>query len=344
MTRLISFDIGIRNLAYCIFDISQCSIVDWNVIDISLKADAESSTVSRKCNCLLQQKQKKTKKPEEAKVCGKNAKYTLGEMFYCEKHAKGLLIPTKEFEKSAIKKLSVDSLIGFQKKHGMDILATKENRADKIERILKWIEEHVLQKIVEVKRESSPDFVQIGKNMVHHLAKLDLENMEYVIIENQISPIANKMKTVQGMLAQIFILQNVPTIEFISSSNKLRDYLGETGETEQKNGKTKGKKKEQEEKDKKGKKEEKERKKQGKKGKKEENGENGDNGENTGIANPNYKQHKKDGIAYCLQWLKDDRFSQWKSFFEQYPIKQDDLADSFLQGIWYFRKKLRILE
>jgi hypothetical protein len=240
MTRLISFDIGIRNLAYCIFDISQCSIVDWNVIDISLKADA-TPLVSPKCNCHLQQKQKKTKKTEEVKVCGKNAKYTLGEMFYCEKHAKGLLLPTKEFEKSAIKKLSVDSLVEFQKKHGMDILATKENRADKIERILKWIEEHVLQKIVEVKRESSPDFVQIGRNMVHHLAKLNLENMEYVIIENQISPIANKMKTVQGMLAQIFILQNVPTIEFISSSNKLRDYLGETGEKEQKKGK-KGKK------------------------------------------------------------------------------------------------------
>lgn len=332
MSRLISFDIGIRNLAYCIFDVSQCSIIDWNVIDISLKADADSTPlVSKKCNCFLQQKEKtktKTKNAipitEESKVCGKNAKYTLGEMFYCEKHTKGLLLPTKEFEKSAIKKLSVDSLIEFQKKHGIDILATKENRADRMERILKWIEEHVLQKVVEAKQESSStDFVQIGRNLVHHLAKLDLENMEYVIIENQISPIANKMKTVQGMLAQIFILQNVPTIEFISSSNKLRDYLGEGkgGEKETKKGGVK-------------------------KVKKEKSGEQETNDvENlNGLVNPNYKQHKKDGIAYCLQWLKDDRFSQWKPFFEQYPRKQDDLADAFLQGIWYFRKKLRILE
>ena len=38
MPKLISFDIGIRNLAYCIFDISgeSVSIIDWNVIDISI--------------------------------------------------------------------------------------------------------------------------------------------------------------------------------------------------------------------------------------------------------------------------------------------------------------------
>ena len=63
MTRLISFDIGIRNLAYCIFDISQCSILDWNVIDISLKADS-TPLVSQKCNCVLLKKDKNTKKNE----------------------------------------------------------------------------------------------------------------------------------------------------------------------------------------------------------------------------------------------------------------------------------------
>ena len=54
--------------------------------------------------------------------------------------------------------------------------------------------------------------------------------------------------------------------------------------------------------------------------------------------NPNYKQHKKDGIEYCQQWLQKDIFCSWNSFFEKYPKKQDDLADSFLQGIWYLQK------
>jgi len=99
-------------------------------------------------------------------------------------------------------------------------------------------------------------------------------------------------------VAQMFILQKVPTIEFVSSSNKLREYLGES-KTE----------------------------------KTEEKG-----------VNPHYKQHKKDGIDYTRQWLESDKsgFSNWKTFFNTYPKKQDDLADAFLQGIWYLRKKRSI--
>ena len=37
MPKLISFDIGIKNLAYCIFEFSETNskILDWNVLDIS---------------------------------------------------------------------------------------------------------------------------------------------------------------------------------------------------------------------------------------------------------------------------------------------------------------------
>ena len=51
--------------------------------------------------------------------------------------------------------------------------------------------------------------------------------IDCVIIENQISPLANRMKTLQGMIAQYFIMKQVPTIEFISSSNKLKEFCGE---------------------------------------------------------------------------------------------------------------------
>ena len=47
---------------------------------------------------------------------------------------------------------------------------------------------------------------------------------DYVIIENQISPIANRMKTIQGMIAQYFIMTGTcQNIEFVSSVNKLKD-------------------------------------------------------------------------------------------------------------------------
>ena len=58
------------------------------------------------------------------------------------------------------------------------------------------------------------------------------------------------------------------------------------------------------------------------------------------MVNPDYKQHKKDGILYSREWLESSSFSHWKPFFNNFPKKQDDLADAFLQGIWYLRNKI----
>jgi len=43
-----------------------------------------------------------------------------------------------------------------------------------------------------------------------------------MIIENQISTLASRMKTLQGMITQYFIMKDVPQIEFISASCKLK--------------------------------------------------------------------------------------------------------------------------
>ena len=48
--------------------------------------------------------------------------------------------------------------------------------------------------------------------------------IDIVIIENQIGPLANKMKTLQGMISQYFIMKNIHHIEFISACNKLKDF------------------------------------------------------------------------------------------------------------------------
>ena len=57
-----------------------------------------------------------------------------------------------------------------------------------------------------------------------------IDKITHVIIENQISPIANRMKTIQGMLTQYFIMKGSQTIEFISSSNKLKGFSVEPKE------------------------------------------------------------------------------------------------------------------
>jgi len=51
---------------------------------------------------------------------------------------------------------------------------------------------------------------------------LDVFGIDVVIIENQISPLAGRMKTLQGMITQYFIMRDITNIEFISASNKLK--------------------------------------------------------------------------------------------------------------------------
>ena len=71
------------------------------------------------------------------------------------------------------------------------------------------------------------NLVNVGKTLKDKLDDL-LKNflIDKVLIENQIGPLAIKMKTLQGMIAQYFIMKHIYNIEFISSINKLKPYLG----------------------------------------------------------------------------------------------------------------------
>jgi hypothetical protein len=331
MTRLISFDIGIRNLAYCVFSIDTSNpIIAWDVLDISTKVleKQEKTEIQEKnsiitCSCVLSKKSCKKKEKEE-ESCKKKAKYQTGSKeYYCEKHAKEAqekkhyYLPNKEFQTAFLKKQKVDFLVEFERKYGFTVPVLeerKEKKEDRLERIMKWVQEKVFIFLVDPdkKKEKKTEIglVEIGRNMANHLMAIPdtIQEIDTVLIENQISPIANKMKTIQGMLAQIYILHGVENIEFVSSSNKLRGFsspiLSEEKDAE-------GTKKEEKDVE----------------------------GTKTKATNPNYKQHKKDGIAFCKQLLETRGETEWKTFFETYPKKQDDLADAFLQGIWFLNKK-----
>jgi len=211
--------------------------------------------------------------------------------------------------------------VEFERKYGWLLAPTlpgsKEKKEDRVERIVKGVQEKSLIFLVDpTKKENDKKkekkeigLVEIGRNMADHLLAVPetMQEINTVLIENQISPIANKMKTIQGMLAQIYILHGVPNIEFVSSSNKLRGFSASLEQEEKRE-------KDPEEKNK--------------------------DAEGTKKAiNPNYKQHKKDGIAFCKQLLEQRGETEWKTFFETYPKKQDDLADAFLQGIWFLNKE-----
>jgi hypothetical protein len=292
MTKIVSIDVGIKNLAYCIFDKttgSPLTITDWNSINL---IQTENNASDYKCNAALE----KSKRGKEC-ICNKKAKYHFtkeGEptLYYCEKHAKSSkkTLFTKECSPTYLKKQKVDTLTAIITNLNLSVLSQ-----DKKPQLLEKISAHydlVTLKPIVVKKTSANDvsLIDIGKSIKRELNNIpEMATVTHAVIENQISPIATRMKTIQGLLAQYFIMRNDDIIiEFISSSNKLRNVVVESTENQQ-------------------------------------------------TASQKYKQHKVDSVIYTKQLLeKTGEFKKWLPILD--TSKKDDLADCFLQGMWYIHK------
>ena len=323
--KLISFDVGIKNMAYCIFQItpgSPPSILDWNVLNL-LEKDAPQNS----CNCYLKAKNKKT----PPSLCGRVAKFSKGSTYFCDKHAKtntDYCIPTKQTSPSYFNKMKVPELNTICK--DLQLMGEQDHftRPILLNKIHEYYENKLFVPIVHKKKKSAndTDLITIGKKMKLLLNEISgIHEITHVIIENQISPIANRMKTIQGMLAQYFIMNNSDIhIEFISSANKLSMKHVEIKNVEIKN--------------------------ENKTNSENTFRENGE-GDREPLDNINsefvtqnsvYKKHKVDGITKCSQILDtNEDFKKWKYVLE--TKKKDDLADCFLQGIWYIQKTSKLL-
>jgi len=219
-SKLLSFDVGIKNLAYCILDLSQNLILDWNVLNLCENTStATSSTMVQKCSQIQQ----------NGKCCSLKAKYYKnGGCYTCEKHAKSsthYIIPQKEYSSTCLKKLTVEGLQELKTKFQLKENPSKKGELYKM--ILNHIQTISWEPIPTVKNKNATklDLITIGRSLHRQLTdKPIMKTITYVIIENQISPIANRMKTIQGMLAQHFISLGISSIEFVSSTNKLKDF------------------------------------------------------------------------------------------------------------------------
>jgi hypothetical protein len=292
--KIVSFDVGIKNMAYCVFEISnmECKILDWNVIN--LMNDSEIQEDIMKCNIVM----KKSKNN-----CNSIAKYSKGEQCFCEKHAKisKFQIPTKECSPTQLKKMKLIELFQFANNNKIPGVNMYDKKTQLLDKINNHYESILLKPIIKEKKNAKEcSLIKIGKSIKREFQKISsIKDVQIVLIENQISPLASRMASIQGLLTQYFIMENNENqqdiqIEFISSKNKLKLFSN-----------------------------------------------NSENSVNTNIVNSvskTYKQHKLDGVIYSKQIIsKNILFQNWLSSLD--TKKKDDLADCFLQGIWYINEK-----
>jgi hypothetical protein len=229
-SRILSIDVGIKNLAFCLFEkpheSSYFSIMKWDIINLSQEDEIQN------CKCT----------EKNGIICNKPAKYTLNDSYFCLKHSKkqNYQIPTSELRPSFINKQKIQKLIDIADKYNIHYeKPIKKN--DLLFKINEYITNKCFKEITTTNA-SQIDLITIGKNIKNKFNKFfPIEDkIDYVLIENQISPIANRMKTIQGMIAQYFIMNNnTEHIEFVSSINKLKQTSGNPKSNEESQDSTK---------------------------------------------------------------------------------------------------------
>jgi hypothetical protein len=200
---LLSFDVGIKNLAYCLLSINEIKdtnednskhfieIVKWNIIDLSCDHVEEAKTES--VEKILKQCSK----------CKKSATYCTHSntmlpedvVKFCKKHAEEAQLPMHpKLLKSNSKNGHTPYIVPLS-------IINKKVSCNKI------------------------NIVNLGKNIKCHLDVIFAEHMDKIdaiLIENQIGNLAGRMNVLQGMISQYFIMRNITNIEFISATNKLK--------------------------------------------------------------------------------------------------------------------------
>jgi len=264
---IVSIDVGIRHLSFCKLQTDADGNIDiknWDVIDLS-----------------QENKQPKCCQKMKTKVCGKNATWThANKTFYCGTHAKTCGIekaPDSYVKVRDKKRPSKKDIAGL----GEEYTISKTSQFQSLDDVREHIYNNKLTPMKKRNSASECNLVDVGVAISHRLPDaIGLEGVNKILIENQIGPLAIRMKCVQGMLTQFFIEHDITDITFISSSNKLKHF---------------------------------------------------------DLPKKNYKERKASGILATSNIINSsDKLRSWNAHFAKHK-KKDDLADSFLQGLWYIK-------
>ena len=306
-TRVLSIDVGMKNLAYCLFEcdpnageiktpeviMQQIAIVAWDTVNLCEDGTSSERPAAPTCSAV---------------GCKFVAKFTTkfahsppddaASYYYCTRHANasGRKMPLDASIASprALKKMTLDQLKAFSGEY-LSVPIPEKCEKSKLKLLQHVVSALAAEYLVAVSAKpkvvsaASMDLITIGRNMhrrfdaLPHLAA----GIDVVIIENQLSTLATRMKTLQGMITQYFIMRGVPDIRFISATNKLKLFDPKK------------------------------------------------DGEVDKADKADYADRKKRSIEITRSLLfTQSTQSTQSSRFETHK-KKDDLADCFLQGVWW---------
>ena len=296
--KVLSIDVGMKNLAYCLFELqydtgeiktpesvmSRANIVAWDTVNLcddgSMTNPKPIGPVCSSAGCKFAAKFMLQPSPLDALS------------YCCARHANasGYKMPLPAFIGSSkiLKKMTLDELKVFSNEY-LSVPIPEKSEKSKL-KLLQHINgalsaEYLVAVSTKPKviSAASLDLITIGRNMhrlfdaLPHIAR----GLDVVIIENQLSTLATRMKTLQGMITQYFIMRGVPDIRFISATNKLKLFSKEGEDKEVKN---------------------------------------------------DYADRKKRSIEITRSLIPPSHPQSPR--FETHK-KKDDLADCFLQGLWW---------
>ena len=296
--RALSIDVGMKNLAYCLFEydplqldageiktpesiMQLVNIVAWDTVNLCDDGGAAEQPVVPVCS---------------RDGCKFAAKFMHGDEYYCTRHANAsgykMPLPSPLGTTKSLKKMTLEELKAFSGEY-LSVPIPEKCEKSKLKLLQHLGAALSAEYLVAVSTKpkvisaAALDLITIGRNMHRQFDALPhiAQGIDVVIIENQLSTLATRMKTLQGMITQYFIMRGVPDIRFISATNKLKLFSKES---------------------------------EGDKGDKE--------------VKDDYADRKKRSIEITRSLLPAGlaRFNTHK--------KKDDLADCFLQGVWWLCK------
>jgi hypothetical protein len=227
MCRIISWDVGIRNLAYCLMEITnknELNIIKWDVVN--LVSDEDGLLCTQKLN--------------NKNLCTKKASYLLeskdnNTIYSCKTHLSQITsIPIDYTCNLQIDKTHICCFVSPRNqtpcnKKSYCIYENKSYCKQHIDQYINNLNKQAIPQKIKKQKITRKDIFDLCHTLVIKLDEItDILTADEVLIENQPTLINPTMKTISAFLYNYFVIRGVvdkkskQIVKFISPSNKLK--------------------------------------------------------------------------------------------------------------------------